>query len=155
MSEIKNTLIKTKNIKNSMTTFASEYFTPLNECDFEIQKTATYIKTSFDNEFRLFNEDINEHYKDEQAIINQHVEFQQIYTIMAKQAVEMEMKLNYSLEMGEFACNPKLVLHPDSHILYKTHKPKEIYRLLIKEVNKIKAKNGILINIFDEKMVKI
>ncbi|PHQ64822.1 MAG: hypothetical protein COB99_07470 [Sulfurimonas sp.] len=154
MSEIKNRVIKTKNIKNSMTTFASDNFIPLNECDFEIQKTATYIKTSFDDEFRLFNEDINEHYKDEQDMINQRVEFQQVYTIIAKQPIEMEMKLNYSLEMGEFACNPKLILHPDSHILYKTHKPKETFRLLLKETNKIKAKNGILINLFDEKMVK-
>ena len=52
MGEIKNTIIKTKNIKKSMTTFASEHFTPLNECDFEIQKTLTYIKTSLDDEFK-------------------------------------------------------------------------------------------------------
>ncbi|WP_372999614.1 flagellar assembly protein A [Sulfurimonas sp.] len=154
MSDIKNTIIKTKDIKKSMATFASDNFIPLNECDFEIQKTATYIKTSFDDEFRLFNENINEHYKEEQAIINQHVEFKQIHTIMAIQPIEMEMKLNYSLEMGEFECNPKLVLHPDSHILYKTHKPKETFRLLLQEVNKIKAKNGILINLFDEKMIR-
>lgn len=154
MGEIKNTIIKTKNIKKSMTTFASEYFTPLNECDFEIQKTLTYIKTSLDDEFKLFNEDIYEHYKDQEAIINQHVEFRQVYTIMAMKPIDIEMKLNYSLEMGEYDCNPKLILHPDSHILYKTHKPIETYKLLLQEVNKIKAKNGILINIFDEKMIK-
>lgn len=74
MSEIQNTIIKTNNVKNAMTSFASENFTPLNECDFEIQTTTTYIKTSFDDEFRLFNEDINEIYKDEKDIINQHVE---------------------------------------------------------------------------------
>lgn len=154
MSEIQNTIIKTNNVKNAMTSFASENFTPLNECDFEIQTTTTYIKTSFDDEFRLFNEDINEIYKDEKDIINQHVEFKQIYTIMAMKPLEIEMKLNYSIEMGEFACSPKLILNPDSHILYKTRKPLETFKLLLKEVNKIKAKNDILIDMFDEKMIK-
>ncbi|EDZ63574.1 hypothetical protein SMGD1_1883 [Sulfurimonas gotlandica GD1] len=154
MSEIQNTIIKTKNIKNSMTTFASDNFIPLNECDFNIQNVATYIKTSFDDDFRLFNENINEHYKDEKNLLNQRVEFQQLYTIVAIQTKEIEMKLNYTLELDEHECMPKLVLHPDSHILYKTHKPIETFKLLLKEINKIKAKNGILINIYDEKMMK-
>lgn len=154
MSEIKSTIIKTRNIKNSMTTFASDNFIPLNECDFNIQNVATYIKTSFDDDFRLFNENINEHYKDEKDLLNQRVEFQQVYTIVASQPKNIDMKLNYTLELDEHECMPKLVLHPDSHILYKTHKPIETFKLLLQEVNKIKAKNAILINIFDEKMIK-
>ncbi|WP_294963943.1 flagellar assembly protein A [Sulfurimonas sp.] len=154
MSEIINTIIKTKNIKKAMVTYATENFTPLNECDFEIKKTATYIKTNSDDSFKLFNENIKEHYKEEKDIINQHVEFQQIYTIMAMKPTNMGIKLSYSLEMGEYHCTPKLILHPDSHILYKVHKPKEMYILLLQEINKIKAKNGILINIYDDKMVK-
>ncbi len=154
MRDITSSTIKTKNIKDAMKTFASDHFTPLNECDFTIKNIATYIKTSSDNEFRLFNEDIEQHYKNRDEIINQHVEFQQIYTIVAVKSVEMEMKLNYSLELGDFGCMPKIVLHPDSHILYKTHKPIEIFKLLVQEINKIKAKNGILINLFDKKMLK-
>ncbi len=154
MSEIKNTTIKTKNIKDAMINFASEHFTPLNECDFNIKSIATYIKTSSDDEFKLFNEDVTEHYKDKDELINQHVEFQQLYTIIATKPIGLEVKLNYSLELDEFECNPYIILHPDSHILYKTHKPTEIFRLLVREINKIKAKNGILINLFDEKMIK-
>ncbi len=93
-------------------------------------------------------------YKDEQDIINQHVEFKQIYTIIAMKQVEVEMNLNYSLEMGEFGCSPKLILNPNSHILYKTRKPIETFKLLLKEINKIKAQNEILINLFDDKMIK-
>jgi hypothetical protein len=153
MSEVKSAIIKTKNIKEAMSTFASDSFIPLNECNFTIQKTSTYIKTSSDDSFRLFNENIYEHYKDETSIINQHLELQQVYTIEAVKSTEVEMQLNYSLELGEFCSNPKIVLHPDSHILYKTHKPKEIFKLLVQEINKIKAKNGMLINIFDKKMI--
>ncbi|WP_373036609.1 flagellar assembly protein A [Sulfurimonas sp.] len=154
MAEIQDTTIKTKNIKNAMINFASDNFTPLNECDFTILNTVTYVKTNSDDEFIQFNEKLNEHYKNENDIINRHVEFQQIYTILAVKPVNVEIKLNYSLEMDEFECNPKLILHPDSHILYKTHKPIETYKLLLREVNKIKAKNGILIDLFDEKMIK-
>ena len=154
MSEIENTIIKTKDIKNAMINYASDNFTPLNECDFKIHKIATYLKTSLDDEFSLFNEDINEHYKDEDTIINNHVELQQVYTIVAMKPTNIEIELKYSLEMGDFDCNPKLIIHPDSHILYKTHKPKEIFKLLFQEVNKIKAKNGILINVFDKKMLQ-
>ncbi|MFT7003751.1 MAG: hypothetical protein ACJAWW_001103, partial [Sulfurimonas sp.] len=81
-------------------------------------------------------------------------EFQQIYTIIPMISKKMKIQLNYSLELDEFLCMPKLIIHPDSHILYKTNKPTEIFRLLVKEVNKIKAENGIIINIFDEKMIK-
>jgi len=154
MSEIKNTIIKTKNIKKTMSTFASDNFIPLNECDFSIQNTTTYIKTNSDEEFRLSNEDIAEHYKDKNKIINQHVEFKQIYTILITKPLEMEIRLNYTLELGKFECMPKIVLYPDSHILYKTYKPKETFKLLVQEINKIKAKNSILINLFDEKMIK-
>jgi FtsZ-binding cell division protein ZapB len=154
MRIIEDTTIKTKDIKNAMITFASDNFTPLNECDFTILNTTTYIKTSLDDEFMQFNEKLNEHYKNENDVINQHVEFQQIYTILAVKLVNVDIKLNYTLEMDEFECNPNLILHPDSHILYKTRKPIETYKLLLKEINKIKAANGILINLFDAKMVK-
>nr|WP_321266347.1 flagellar assembly protein A [uncultured Sulfurimonas sp.] len=154
MSEIKNSIIKTKNVKDAMSSFASDNFIPLNECDFFIKDVQTYIKTSSDDAFRLFNEDVHEHYKDEKSIINQHLELQQLYTIEAIQSKEVEMKLNYSLELGEFCCNPKIILHPDSHILYKTHKPQETFRLLMQEINKIKAKNSILINLYDHTMIK-
>lgn len=154
MSEIQNTIIKTKNIYKSMSSFAEEHFTPLNECDFKIKSTATYVKSSSDDDFRQFNEDINEHYKSKDILINQRVEFQQIYTIEASKPTNIDIKLNYSLEIDEYRCEPKIILLPDSHILYKTHKPKETFRTLVKEINKIKAKNGILINIFDEAMIK-
>ncbi len=149
-----NKTIKTKNVEKSMESFASECHTPLSECDFKILNTETYIKTSSDDEFRQFNENIEEHYKDKSELINQHVEFRQIYTIEASRSNKVEMKLNYTLELDKFESMPKIVLHPDSHILYKTHKPKEIFLLLVREINKIKVKNSILINIFDESMIK-
>lgn len=146
--------IKTKDIKAAMSSFAAEHLTPLNECDFEIQETITYIKTSSDESFRLFNENIHEHYKDEASILNNRLELKQIYTIVPKIPTEVIVKLNYTLEQDSHKTHPKIILHPDSHILYKSRKPSETYTLLVREFNKIKAKNNILIELFDEGMLK-
>lgn len=145
--------IKTKDIKEEMSNFASENLTPLNECDFEIQEISTYIKTSSDEGFRLFNEDIYEHYKDEKTILNHRLELKQVYTILPTIPTEVTLKLNYTLELSEHKSHPKIILFPDSHILYKTRKPSETYWLLVKEINKIKAKNNILIGVFDKSML--
>ncbi len=154
MSKIKNEIITTKDIPHAMTTFASENFTPLSECDFKITNVSSYIKTSSDDDFKLFNENVNEHYKNKEEIINQHLEFSQSYTIEAIIPKKNQIQLNYSLEIDEFECLPKIILHPDSHISYKKHKPREVFALLVQEINKIKVNNGILINIFDEGMIK-
>lgn len=153
MSETLSTTIKTKDIKDSLQTFADEHFIPLTECDFTIKKTTTYIKTSSNKEFSIFEDNINQCYKDKSEIINQHVELQQIYTIEVTKLSKIKLKLNYNLELDDSRYSPNIVLHPDSHIFYKSTKPKETYLLLLQEINKIKAKNSILINIFDEKMV--
>jgi len=146
--------IKTRNIKAALSEFASESLTPLNECDFEIKDTATYIKTSADDSFRLFNENIYEQFEDEDSILNNHLELKQVHTILPKIPTEVTIKLNYTLELTQHKAHPKLILHPDSHILYRSRKPIEIYVLLIKEFNKIKAKNNILIGLFDKNMLK-
>ncbi|MCK9491790.1 MAG: hypothetical protein M0Q24_06840 [Sulfurimonas sp.] len=146
--------IKTKNIKAAMNSFATQNLTPLNECDFEIIKTATYIKTNADDSFRLFNENLYEHFKDEESILNNRLELKQIHTILPSILTEVVVKLNYTLEFTQHKTHPKIILHPDSHIFYKSRKPSETYILLVKEFNKIKAKNNIIIDLFDESMLK-
>ncbi len=154
MSQETNKSIKTKNIEAVMSNFAAVNLTPLNECDFEIKETLTYIKTSSDDTFRLFNEDINERFENEAAILNNRLQLKQVHNIMAMIPTEVTVKLNYTLELTKHKTHPFLILHPDSHILYKSRKPSEIYAILTKEFNKIKAKNNIIIGFFDESMLK-
>lgn len=153
MSKIQKKTVKTKNIRESMQTYAQDNFTPLGECDFTINNIDTYIKTTASSEFELFNEDVNTTYKDKDKILNEHVEFQQLYTITARAEALRKIELNYSIDFGEFSANPKIIIHPDSKIPYKNLKPKEVYILLIRELNKIKAKYGILVGIFDTSML--
>lgn len=155
MSEIQKKSITTKNIRESMHTYAQDNSTPLEECDFTINKIDTLIKTAASGEFELLNEDLNSIYKDKNKILNEHVEFQQRYTITVKAEATHKIKLKQSIDFGEFSANPKIIIHPDSKIPYKELKPKEVYILLIKELNKIKAKHGILVGIFDVSMLNI
>ncbi len=146
--------ITTKNITSAMQTFASENLTPLSECDFEINSISTYIKDNTNSEFMLFNKDINEHYKDKEKILNEHVEFQQFFSITPNKVLTSKLRLNYHIDYGIYSSHPKIILHPNSEIPYKEFKPKETFTMLLKEFNKIKALNGILIKLFDEDMVE-
>lgn len=154
MSEIKSKKIKTKNIKDSLEKYASDNLVSVNKCDFEIEEIASYIKTSADNSFKLFNEDINEHYKDKDIIANLHVEFKQVFIITISYNPDKEIKLKHSIDYGDNSISPKLLISQDSKIPYKKYPIREFYALLLREVNKIKAKNGILVNIFDTLMIK-
>lgn len=153
MSELRSKLIKTKNIKNTMQTYASKNLVPLAECDFNIKSAKTYIKTAACPDFVLFNDNINEEYADKEKLLNEYVELQQLYIIEVKTKRTQKIKLEYSINFEKFSTHPKLIIHPNSIIPYKTEKAQEIFTLLIKEINKIKSLNGILINIFDRKMV--
>ncbi len=153
MGKIEKQKIKTKNIKESIENFAQENFIAYKDCDFSINSIDTYIKTTASEEFELFNEDVNTTYKDKNKILNEHVEFQQIYTIIIKEQTKKTLELDYSIKFGKFFTNPRIIIHPDSTIPYKKFKPKEIYTLLIRELNKIKAQNKILVGIFDSSML--
>lgn len=146
--------IKTRNVNNAMQTFASEHLTPFSECDFEINSLSTYIKDSSSSEFVLFNEDINEHYEDKDKILNEHIEFQQLFSITPTKVSNSKLKLKYHIDYGIYSSHPKIILYPNSIIPYKEFKAKEIFVMLVNEINKIKALNGILVNIFDAEMIK-
>lgn len=146
-------LYKTKNINKALQSYADDNIIPLSECDFTIKGITNYIKTIHDRDFRLFNSDI-EHYTDEKTILNEHVEFHQLYTIEVFEKQSCELALDYTIELGEFTTDPKIIINPNSKIPYKSHKAKETYLLLKKELNKIKAKHSLLINLLDTKMLK-
>ncbi len=150
---IKMEKLKTKNIKEAIEAFAQKNLIPSQDCGFSINSVDTFIKTTSLEEFELFNENVNEIYKDKNKILNEHVSFQQIYTITIKEQLKKTIQLDYSIQLGKYSTNPKIIIQPDSVIPYKKFKPKEIYTLLIRELNKIKAKHKILIGIFDAPML--
>jgi len=147
-------LIKTKHIKDALTRYATDNLIPLSECDFKLHKVDTLVKNSRNHEFEHYTKDRLAEYLDKDKIINEHVEFAQIYTITAMQRTAQELELIYSIDFGKYATHPKLILSPKSSIPYKLYKPVELLKLLYRELNKIKAMNNILIQLFDDPMKK-
>ncbi len=144
--------IKTKNISAAIEKFAAEHDRLALEFSFNINSVETYIKTVADDTFVLYNEDIQNYYKDHDKLVNEHVRIKQIYTITLKETPKKIVRLNYNINFSDNNISPAIILHPESNIPYKKYQPKEIYLLLLKELNNIKAQNGILINIFDAQM---
>ncbi len=154
MSETVQEEVRTSNIKKAMQEYASENKINSSECDFTLNSIETHVKDVLHDKFRLANEDLNLNYSDKNKILNEHVQFKQIYNITINKAPTKELSLSYSLDFGEHADHPKIIINPDSEIPYKTYQPIEFYLLMLQEINKIKAENSILINLFDEPMRK-
>lgn len=144
--------LRTKNINLAIEKFAKENECSPTEFSFSINKVDTYIKTVADDEFRLYIDDPLHYCNNHEKLVNEHVEFKQLYTITVKQTTKHAINLNYTIDFSANNTHPAIILHPDSQIPYKQYQPKEIYSLLLKEFNNIKAKNKILIKIFDEQM---
>lgn len=154
MAEIEKKVVKTKNIQESLNEYATENFITLDECDFSIKQIDTYVKDNAVGDFTLISKEILDQYIDKERILNEHIEFNQLYTITLKHSKEKILKLNYEVSLGEHASHPKIILKSDSVIPYKKYAPKDMLRLIYAEFNKIKVSNSILINIFDEEMKK-
>jgi hypothetical protein len=147
-------LIKTKHIKDALERYATDKLIPLSECDFRLNKIETLLKNSQNHEFEHYSKELLAAYLDKDKIINEHVVFEQIYTITAMHKSMQEFELIYTIDYGHYATHPKLILSPESKIPYKLTTPTELLKQLYKEINKIKAYHEILIGIFDTPMKK-
>jgi len=154
MAEIAPKRIKTKNIKEALSLYGEENLIPLAETDFKIEKIDTYIRSNATGEFELFAKEVQQKYKNKQRILNEHIAFHQIYTIIAMPKKKSNIELEYVIDFGKYATHPKLILSPNSKILQDLYKPLDLLKALFVEFNKIKAYNKILIGIFDEDMKK-
>lgn len=143
---------KTKNISATIDKFAAENDSSPLEFSFVINNIDTYIKTISNDSFILYNEDTNNYYGNHDKMIDEHVQIKQMFIITVKKEPKNIIKLVYSIDFSDDKTTPAIILHPESQIPYKKYQPREIYMLLLKEFNNIKAINGILINIFDEQM---
>ncbi|MCF6309954.1 MAG: SusD/RagB family nutrient-binding outer membrane lipoprotein [Sulfurimonas sp.] len=144
--------VKTKNISTAINKLATENEISESKLHFNIDAVETYIKTVADNDFNLYIDDPMHYYSDFDKIIYNQVEFKQLYSITIKDDYKSIIELKYDINYSENNVNPYIILHPDSKIPYTKYKPKDIYLLMLKELNSIKAKNKILIKIFDNLM---
>lgn len=153
MGQTQHQIFKTKNIQETLALYAEQCLLPVSECDFTIKEVATYIKSNKSNENERCTIKLLEKLTDKK-IINEHISFHQIYTIITVPKKNTTITLEYAINFSEFYAHPKIILSPTSNIPHKNYKPVELLKLLFKEINKIKASHKILINLFDEEMKK-
>ncbi len=147
-------LIKTKHIKDALERYATDNLIPLSECDFKLNRVETLLKNIHSPEFEHYSKEMLAPYLDRDKIVNEHVELSQIYTITAMQKEMQELELIYTIDFGRYATHPKLILSPESKIPHKLYTAVDLLKVLYRDINKIKAYNGILVQLFDESMKK-
>lgn len=143
---------RTKNIQKSIEEFAREHKLTHIPLSFDIIKTETYISTVFEKTFISYPDDIHHYFTNREKMVDEHVSLKQIFTITVKKAISNPIKLNYQLHFSANSINASISIEPSSMIPYTSHQPKEIYEMLLREVERIKAQNSILVGIFDTKM---
>ncbi len=142
--------IKTRNILKSLQRYAQDNAVSVDILDFNLLKIETHIKTIQDKEFSYYNEDISKAYEYDEQIINEHVQFKQLYIVEIFKKTNKNIQLNYKVQYDEYNTDVDIILSKTSIIPYENYKAKDLYQLLLSEFDKIKAKEGILLNLFDE-----
>lgn len=153
MAEIEARKVKTVDVKKALETYASDYSIPISQCDFSIDKIEWHMKEVTTHEYEAVTDSVIDEYRDKHKILNEHAEFKQYLYITIKQQIKREIDLKYTIDYGEYSTHPKIILMPESKIPSKDYKPKELYGMLVAEINKIKALEGMLVDMLDETMM--
>ncbi len=147
-------IFHSKNISLSLTEYAQKKNCDVKTLDFTLLGLQTYFKTSHHQSFIKFHDDYKKEYSQSINIIKDHVRFVQIYKIRIHPKEEENIKLIYRLEMGEFSTHPLLIISPDSTLPLHELKEQEMLKKLYTKINKIKAENKMIVNLFSSCMVK-
>lgn len=145
----------TRNIDALLKEFASDNYVPLEECDFKLVGTVTYVKYPHSESYVKMSEELYQNYSQHiDCVTNDAVNINQIYKIEFIKEAQRLIKLDYELIFDEFKTHPKMLILPSSRIPYMMMKPLELLKYLVMEVNKIKARNRILVNFHHNEMLE-
>ncbi len=150
-----NKYVLTRNIDSLLKEYATNTYTPLDNCDFNLLGVVTYIKYADEESYTKISDELYEQYSYHiDNVIAEKINLNQVYKVELFKILACTIKLEYVVKYDEFKTHPKLIILPNSHLPYKSMKPVEIYKLLISEINKIKVKERILINFHNNEMLE-
>ena len=153
MAELKDVL-HTKNIRSSIKDFAEGKGYTYEEFDYTLLGLQTYFKTSEHQAFVKFHDAYKKEYSSKEKLLNSNARFLQLYKIKIHSKKDKKINLVYRIEEGEFITHPMMVISPDSNLPLDEVDEKTMLKLLYAELNTIKAKEKLLVNVFSECMVK-
>jgi len=143
--------IKTKNILKTIQTFCSKNNVSKHEVDFEIKKTLTYIKKDDASSFELLNDFHKKSLETDEYILSPKMQIEQEYIIRLKSAKNNKnFSPIVSISTDSNKSLAKILFKKGSILNSSTNIKQDLHNYL----NKIKAKNKMLINIRDTAMNK-
>jgi len=151
---IEKDIIHTKSILSSIKEYASEQGYALTKLDFTLVGVQTYFKTCNFEAFIKFHEGYKEEYSSKTKLIKDHTRFLQIYKIRVHPKTKKKIHLVYRIEKGEFSTYPIMIISPESRLPLGEISAQDMLKLLHTELNKIKAKNKMMVNLFSNCMIK-
>lgn len=149
-----NSTLNTRNVNLALEEYANTHNYPLEKLDFTLLGVQSYIKTCHLESFVKFHDAYKKEYESETKIIKDNAQFLQIYKITIHEKKKKNIQLKYRIESGEFYTYPICILSTDSILPIAELNEHEMLKLLYSEINKIKVKHKILINIFSSCLIK-
>ncbi len=146
-------IISTRYIQRTLKEFAAEHHYKHSSLDFTLVGVQTYFKSCHHESYIKFHDNYKKEYKDPKKLIDDRVEFIQLYKIKIHSKKKSELNLKYTLERGEFSTYPMMIISPDSEIPTAKYGEVELLKLIYTQVNKIKALNRFMVNLFSSCMV--
>lgn len=147
-------IIHTKSPLASVKEYATEHGYPYEKLDYTLLGLQTYFKTCHHQAFVKFHEGYKDEYRSPDKLIKDNARFLQIYKIKVHPKKKKKIHLVYRIEKGEFSTYPIMIISPDSSLPLLEIDEKEMLKLLYSELNKIKSKHKMMVNLFSECMVK-
>ena len=147
-------VLHTKNIMSSIKDYAEDKGSSSEKFDYTLLGLQTYFKTSGHQAFVKFHDNYKREYSSKEKLLKDNARFLQLYKIKIHPKKEKKVNLVYRIEEGEFLTYPVMVISPDSTLPLAEINANEMLKLLYAELNTIKAKERMLVNLFSECMVK-
>ena len=147
-------VVHTKSTLAAVKEYATEHGYPYEKLDYTLLGLQTYFKTCNHQAFVKFHDAYKVEYKSPDKLIKDNARFLQIYKIKIHPRKKKKIHLVHRIEKGEFNTYPIMIISPDSTLPLLEIGEQEMLKLLYTEINKIKSKHKMMVNLFSECMVK-
>ncbi len=151
---VDKTIVFTKNPLASVKEYATEHGYTYAKLDYTLLGLQTYFKTCHHQAFVKFHDAYKREYSSTEKLIKDNARFLQIYKIKIHAKKKRNIHLVYRIERGEFNTYPIMLISPESTLPLLELDEQEMLKRLYSEINKIKSKYKMMVNLFSECMVR-
>jgi hypothetical protein len=145
-----------KDIEKHLQLYAKKHECDRADLDFHLRGCKTYIESIHIETYEELSPHLKKQYEENRAsLLEDKVTFIQAYKIEVLTKKELSRyELIYDLEFDNYSVQPKLILSPESNLDYIQVDRLRMTEVLTYKINKIKAENRLLVNLFSASLEK-